>query len=201
MNLMHKKVIVPWAQSTEQFFVRYHPWLIWPRWVCAADLGWWPFYPLGFWTGRLFGLWRLIKSSLRLYSWYRQFFFMFLSLDFKIGLLAKKGYWNVQCLILPIHSLSAIPGRTTNGDLAFSPRVGGGGRSTNSRGGFAPRSNLLPFLYTIFHEKGPLLLVLWVFLTENTAWEPAFSEVKWVRMSGMHIECMGLYGNLAERET
>ena len=21
-------------------FLRYHPWLIWPRWICAADLGW-----------------------------------------------------------------------------------------------------------------------------------------------------------------
>ena len=43
-----------------------YPWLIWPRWVCAADLGWWPFYPLEFWTGCLFGMykgwWRAVNS-------------------------------------------------------------------------------------------------------------------------------------------
>ena len=156
MNLMHKKVIVPWAQSTEQFFVRYHPWLIWPRWVCAADWGWWPFYPLGFWTGRLFGLWRLIKSSLRLYSWYRQFFFMLLSLDLKKGLLAKKGYWNVQCLLLPIHSFSAIPGRRTRGDLAFSPRVGGGWAVNKFTGRL--RSEVQPvtlFVYYFSRKRSP----------------------------------------------
>ena len=49
--------IVPWAQSPQQFFLWYYPWLIWPRWVCAADLGWWSFHPLEFWTGCLFGLW------------------------------------------------------------------------------------------------------------------------------------------------
>ena len=80
------------------------------------------------------------------------FFYVFKFRFKKKGLLAKKGYWNVQCLLLPIHSFSAISGRRSRGDLAFSPRVGGG-RSTNSRGDFAPRSNLLPFLYTIFHEK------------------------------------------------
>ena len=35
-----KEVSVPQAQSPQQFFLRYHLWLIWPRWVCAADLGW-----------------------------------------------------------------------------------------------------------------------------------------------------------------
>ena len=28
-----KEVIVPWAQSPQQFFLRNYPWLIWPRWV------------------------------------------------------------------------------------------------------------------------------------------------------------------------
>ena len=162
MNLMHKKVIVPWAQSTEQFFVRYHPWLIWPRWVCAADWGWWPFYPLGFWTGRLFGLWRLIKSSLRLYSWYRQFFFMLLSLDLKKGLLAKKGYWNVQCLLLPIHSFSAIPGRRTRGDLAFSPRVGGGVGGQQIHGEASLRGpTCYPFCILFFTKKVPFSCTLY----------------------------------------
>ena len=32
-----KDVIVPWAQSPQQFFLRYYPWLIWPTWVCAAE--------------------------------------------------------------------------------------------------------------------------------------------------------------------
>ena len=59
-----KEVIVPWARSPQQCFLRYYPWLIWPRWVCAADLGWWPFHPLEFWTGCPFGLRRLMKSSL-----------------------------------------------------------------------------------------------------------------------------------------
>ena len=44
-----------WAQSSQQFFLRYYPWLIWPRWVCAADLGWWPFHSLEFWTGACLG--------------------------------------------------------------------------------------------------------------------------------------------------
>ena len=48
-----KEVIVPWAQFRQQFFLRYYPWLIWPRRVCGADLGWWPFHPLDFWTGCL----------------------------------------------------------------------------------------------------------------------------------------------------
>ena len=45
-----------WALSSQHFFLRYYPWLIWPRWVCAADWGWWPFHPLEFWTGCLFRL-------------------------------------------------------------------------------------------------------------------------------------------------
>ena len=35
-----KEVIVPRAQSPQLFFLRFYPWLILPRWVCAADLGW-----------------------------------------------------------------------------------------------------------------------------------------------------------------
>ena len=51
-----KEVIVPWAQSPQQFFLQYYPWLIWPRWVCSADLECWPFHLKEFWTGCLFGL-------------------------------------------------------------------------------------------------------------------------------------------------
>ena len=57
-----------------------------------------------------------------------------------------------------LYSLSV---QSQGGDLAFSPRGWGqGGKSTNSRGGFAPRSNLLPFLNTLFGEKGPLFVYL-----------------------------------------
>ena len=57
-----------WALSSQQFFLRYYPWLIWPRWVGAADLGWWPFHPLEFWTRCLFGLSRLKKKRSIEYS-------------------------------------------------------------------------------------------------------------------------------------
>ena len=57
-----------WALSSQHFFLWYYPWLIWPRWVCAADLGWWPFHPLEFWTRRLFELRRLKKKWSKEYS-------------------------------------------------------------------------------------------------------------------------------------
>ena len=66
--------IVPWAQSPQQFFLWYYPSLIWPRWVYAADLGWWSFHSLELWTECLFGLWKLMKSSLQLHFWYHHFF-------------------------------------------------------------------------------------------------------------------------------
>ena len=87
-------------------------------------------------------------------------FFLFLSLDLKKKVSwLKKGIEMNNVSYYP-YSLSV---QSQGGDLAeishFHPGEGGG-RSTNSRGGFAPRSNLLPFLYTIFHEKGPLFVYL-----------------------------------------
>ena len=35
-----KRSYCPLSPIPQQFFLRYYPWLIWPRWVCAADLGW-----------------------------------------------------------------------------------------------------------------------------------------------------------------
>ena len=89
-----KEVIVPWAQSPQQFFLQHYPWLICPRWVCAADLGWWPYiHPLEFWTGCLFGLWRLLKSSPKSQFGYQHFFAQvfstFLSLKSNLTLYAK----------------------------------------------------------------------------------------------------------------
>ena len=90
-----KEVIVRWAQFLQQFFLRYYPWLIWPRWLCAANLGWWPFYPLELNRVSVWAVQRLMKSSLQLHFWYHHFFpqvfSMFLSLKATWIMYAK---WN-----------------------------------------------------------------------------------------------------------
>ena len=55
LSTINRSYCRAWAQPSQRFFLWY-PWLIWPRWVCAADWGWSPFHPLEFWTGCLFRL-------------------------------------------------------------------------------------------------------------------------------------------------
>ena len=89
-----KEVIVPWARSPQQCFLRYYPWLIW--WICAADLGWWPFHPLEFWTLRV-SVWAVkVDEEQSIVTFFvspfsPQVFSMFLSLKANLILYAK---WN-----------------------------------------------------------------------------------------------------------
>ena len=121
-----KEVIVPWAQSPQQFFLRYYPWLIWPRWACAADWGWLPFHPLEFWTGRLGckGWWRAVHSYRFCPTIFPQVFSMFLRLkanwnmyakwnesDYKIRSLGLKRVGKWTMCHKPTLSFTANPGR------------------------------------------------------------------------------------------